>query len=421
MRGYGHQAISESNSIGRFPHSKAEPAGNLIAWEKFGIMNFRMRFRRYSALCAGSLSFVGATAAGIAAPVFYPKPGLVDQSTGLMESLVGGYWYRGSAVVARDPHLLFSCAHLFYEQREWASDYYFHRAHNAKGYPPEGSGASPRGFHYFTSYSSGVNAYGQDSDVAFASDFTVFYANKEMAPDAVDWWPKGGPALRSGKSKRIVGYPSRVDFTGANGHCYQHATDWFSYDAYKVLSGFNEFQDVSTGPGNSGGPVFVHDPTSGNDRLAGILVSGSRRTAGVIALDLSTHTLSSYALGEEDQALTFSNAVARALPDPGGSDTVFPIQVSGFSGTIQKIKLSLNVSTTRRGDLNVYLKSPSGRIAWINKQSSDSGDNLILNGQNLTNRFGGFAPNGQWEIHIRDTTPGVQAVFNSYSLAITGL
>lgn len=384
-------------------------------------MKFSMRSRRFSALFAGSLTLALADSVATGQSVFYPKPGLVDDATGLMESLVGGYWYRGSAVVARDPKLLYSCAHLFYEQRQWASDFYFHRAYSAKGYPPEGSGASPRGLHYFTSYSSGVNAYGQDSDVAFASDFTVLYSSKAMAPYAVDWWPKGGAALRSGKAKRIIGYPSRVDYTGAAGHCYQHATDWFNYDGYKVLNGFNEFQNVSTGPGNSGGPVFVHDPSTGEDRLAGILVSGSRRTAGVIALDLSTHTLASYALGQKDQTRTYTDNIARSFPDGATTDTIIPIRVSGFSGTIQKLKLSLNISTARRGDLNVYLKSPGGRIRWINKQSFDQGDNLILTDENLTNRFGGYAPNGTWELHVRDAVAGEKAVLGSYLLSITGL
>lgn len=356
----------------------------------------------------------------MAQAVFYPKQQLADTSTGLMESLVGGYWYRGSAVVARDPKLLYSCAHLFYEQGEWASDYYFHRAYNAKGYPAEGAGASPRGLHYFSSYSSGVDAYGQDSNAAFSSDFTVLYGNYEFSYYPVSWWANGGSALRSGKLKRIVGYPSRVDFTGAAGHCYQHSTDWFTYDAYKVVQGFNEFENVSTGPGNSGGPVFVQDSSGGN-RLAGILVSGTRRTAGVIALDLSTHTLAGYALGLEDQTRTFKDTTPRLLPDGAAANTVVRFKVSGFSGTIQKIKLGLNIATTRSGDLNVYLRSPNGRILWIAKKSADTSDNLVLSGANLTRWFGGYDPNGEWQLRIRDAVPQVRATFQSASLTITGL
>lgn len=369
---------------------------------------------------AACLLVAGTGSSAMAAAVYYPKQRLVDSSTGLMESLVGGYWYRGSAVVARDPKLLYSCAHLFYEQGEWASDYYFHRACNSKGYPAEGSGASPRGLHYFTSYSSGVDAYGQDSNAAFSSDFTVLYGNSAFGNNPVSWWANGGPVLRSGKLKRIVGYPSRVDYTGAAGHCYQHATDWFTYDAYRVVQGFNEFDYVSTGPGNSGGPVFVQD-SSGGSRLAGILVSGSRRTAGVIALDLSTHTLAGYALGLEDQTQTFSNNTPRLLPDGASVNTVIPLNVSGFSGTIQKIKLSLNIATSRRGDIDLYLRAPNGRILWIAKKSSDTSDNLILSGSNLTRWFGGYSPNGEWQLRVRDAVPNVRATFQSASLTITGL
>ena len=64
--------------------------------------------------------------------VYYPIPGLVDESTGFMESYAAGGWYRGSAVIARDPKLIYSCAHLFYENGKWATDYYFHRAYHGK-------------------------------------------------------------------------------------------------------------------------------------------------------------------------------------------------------------------------------------------------------------------------------------------------
>ena len=377
-------------------------------------------YRGLTHLAAGLL-LAGTGSTVVAQTVFYPKQQLADTATGLMESFVAGYWYRGTAVVARDPKLLYSCAHLFYEQGEWATDFYFHRAYHGKDYPAESAGASPRGLHYFSSYSSGVDAYGQDSNAAFSSDFTVLYGNNAFSYYPVSYYANGGPALRSGKLKRIVGYPSRVDYTGVAGHCYQHSTDWFTYDAYKVLQGFNEFENVSTGPGNSGGPVFVQDSGSGASRLAGNLVSGSRRTAGVIALDLSTHTLSGYALGLEDQTQAFRDDTPRLLPDGASSYTIIPLKVSGFSGTIQKIKLNLNIATARRGDLDVYLRSPSGKIRWIAKKSSDSSDNLVLSGANLTRWFGGYSPNGEWQVRVRDAVPKVRATFQSASLTITGL
>jgi hypothetical protein len=373
--------------------------------------------KRTFSLLAASFSLAGFSAA---AKVYYPVPGLVNESTGLLESFVAGDWYRGSGVVARDSRLIYSCAHLFYESREWATDYNFYRANHSATYPDESTAASPRGLHYFTSYSSGVKSYGSDSNQAFASDFTVLYANSSFGT-AVNWWPMGGLALRSANPKLIVGYPSDIDFTGASGHCYQHSTGWFDYEAFRLYGIYHEFDDVSTGSGNSGGPIFVRNTATGDDLLAGILVAGTRRTAGIVVLDLSTDTLAGYALGLKDKILTFTETAARKLPDGTRTYTTIPIRVSGFSGSISKLKLSLSIATKRRGDLDVYLKSPNGRIRWISKRAGGSTDNLEIHDLNLSKFFTGYAPNGTWELKMRDSAAGTRATFLSGSLTVSAL
>ena len=354
-----------------------------------------------------------------AGQLFYSKRDFVNDSTGLLESKTAGDWYRGSGVVARDEKLIYSCAHLFYEAGEWATDYNFYRACHSSQYPSESTGVSPRGLHYFTSYSSGVDSYGSDSNRAFAADFTVLYGDSSFG-DPVGWWSKGGPVLKSSRSKQIVGYPSEIDYTGESGRCYQHSTGVFGYSAYQLRGGYHEFDDVSTGSGNSGGPIFVQGD-SGDEFLAGILVAGTRRTAGVVALDLSTHTMAGYALGLKNKTLTFSNTTGFQLPDGSQSYTRIPFSVSGFTGSLAKMKLNLSVSTKSRGDLDVYLKSPSGRIHWISRRSGGSLDNLEIIGANLTNSYYGSQPNGKWELRIRDAVPGTRATFVRASLVVSAL
>jgi hypothetical protein len=351
--------------------------------------------------------------------VFFPLPGLVDQSTGFMESKVDGEWYRGSGVIARDPKLIYSCAHLYYEGGKWATNYRFFRAYHGRSFPDSRDAASPRGLHYFTSYSTGVKSYGSDSDRTFASDFTVLYGNSDFGP-AVGWWSKGGPALRSNQPKRVVGYPADIDYTGELGRVFQHATAWFDYPAYRVVGGFHEFEDVSTGPGNSGGPVFVRD-NLGNEDLAGILVAGTRRTAGVVALDLSTDTLAGYALGLKEITRSFSNKTPLRLPDGGKAYTAIPIKVSGFSGSIVRLKVSLSVTTRRRGDLDVFLRSPAGRIRWISKRDGGTADNLQIDNLDLSGIFRGTAANGTWEIWIRDAVKGSASTFQNASIKVSAL
>lgn len=369
---------------------------------------------------ARTLLFLSVSSASLEAQLVYSKRNLAEPSAGMIESKLFGEWYRGSGVVARDPRLIYSCAHVFYENGVWASDYVFHRNHHKRSYPRTRDGAKPRGVRHFSSYTSNVSKFGSDSDQAFASDFTVLYGDTSFG-SPVGWFSNGAAALKSGAPKRIVGYPAEIDFTGAPGYCFQHSTGDFNRAAYRVRGSFYEFNNVSTGPGNSGGPVFVQDATSGKRLLAGMLVSGSRRTAGVVALDLATHTLASYALGLKPRTQEFSNGEAFILSDGSSSFATRDIPVAGFTGTLESIRLTLTLQTPQRGDLDVYLRSPGGKIGWISRKSGGSADDLIIRDLNLDATFNGGPANGVWRLYLRDSVLGNSASFMNASLRVTAL
>jgi hypothetical protein len=366
------------------------------------------------------LLLLSLSAPTLEAQIVYSKRSLSEPSAGMIESKLFGEWYRGSGVVARDPRLIYSCAHVFYENGVWANDYVFHRNYHKRTYPRTRDGAKPRGIRHFSSYTSSVSSFGSDSDQAFASDFTVLYGNSSFGP-SVGWFANGASALKSGALKRIVGYPAEIDFTGAAGFCFQHSTGDFKRSAYRVRGSFYEFDNVSTGPGNSGGPVFVQDGTSGQRLLAGMLVSGSRRTAGVVALDTATHTLASYALGLKPKSQEFSNDHAFILKDGSSSFATRDIPVSGFTGTLESIRLSITLYTPQRGDLEVYLRSPGGKIGWITRKSGGSADDLVVSNLNLDATFHGGPANGVWRLYFRDSVMGNSASFLKASLRVTAL
>ena len=373
----------------------------------------RNSFTAHSVICLLALS----ASHGVAG-VYYSKRGLFDQSTGYIESEVAGDWFRGSGVIARDPKLIYSCGHLLYDQGVWATDYIFYRAYNSRYSPDSAEGASPRGFHYFTSYSDNVDVYGQDSSRAFAYDFTVFYGTESFG-DPVGWWSDGGAILTSNRLKRIVGYPTVVEYTGEKGYNYQYGTDWFTTPAEQTRGAYYYFNKVSTGGGNSGGPVFVQDTGSSDYYLGGILVSGSYSTAGVYALNASSNSMASAALGIKSITKTFSNTQSVQLPDAGTSYVSRETTASGFSDTITALKFSTSITTPRRGDLDVYLQSPSGRIRWVHKKSTDTADNIVVNNANYSSSFLGYAANGVWKLKMRDGVTHNRATFNNFSVTVS--
>lgn len=334
----------------------------------------------------------------VARQTFYSKPEFANQSVGLMETRVRNGYYRGSATVARDERILYSCAHIVYERGVWAKDYTFHRAWHERRFPAQRLGASPRGFHYFAAYARAARYTNGESNASFANDFTVFYGNQSFGP-AARVQEDSGALLRATGEKRIIGYPAIIDFTRKRGFAYQHNTGWFPNGGYQVRDGFHEFFGVSTGSGNSGGGVFLRDPVNGEDLLAGILVSGGFRNAGVVAMDSSTRSLARTAIGSSYASWMIANANRSSLGRNSGS-LVRALPVEGQTGSVESISLDLDLSGVQGTTPVVFLQSPTGRIQRIAVLKAGAGV-VRLRDHDLGDAFRGSDPSGKWLVRIR--------------------
>jgi hypothetical protein len=186
-----------------------------------------------------------------------------------------------------------------------------------------------------------------------------------------------------------------------------------------MKNAYNRFTGVSTGPGNSGGPVFVYDSDNEKEYLAGILVSGLSNSAGVCALNDDTNKMASNALGIEPVTRTYTNSKRLRLPDGSRKYSSRSITADGFSEGLTGLTLSARINTRHRGELAVYLKSPSGRIHWLSKPSKNRRKNLVLNDLDLSAVFDGATPNGRWVFRMRDARTGNPSVFRNFSVSIT--
>lgn len=375
-----------------------------------------MIFRKKFALAVlVPLSF-GISVPGSASPVVYSKPKLENRSTGILETRVAGEWYRGSGVVARDPRLIYSCAHMFYDEGAWATRSVFHRAWNDRQDPRPSQGAAVRGYYAFSTYAAIVDRRGAETNRAFDSDFTILYGNRPFGA-AMPVTSKGGAAVRSPRSKHIVGYPAVIDFTGKRGFAFQHSTGPFGQRAVRFYDSYFEFRGVSTGSGNSGGPVFVKNK-AGKDVLAGILVSGWRRMAGVRALDKSSESLAKQVLGAETKALKFANR-NRVTLVPGGESswTERAVVVRDVDGVARRLSMNMSVSAADGASYDAFLRSPGGSVRWIRRAGRSGGESGI----DLSDRFGGIDPNGTWTLHLRAAPDSGEVVFENFSITFDAL
>lgn len=388
---------------------------------------------RISTCLAKGLFMAGLLSAPFVQAQVYPLPVAAENldtapynSTGLLFTQIGTSGYRGSAVVARDSRLLYTAAHVLYENGKWATDIEFARRWNSSISPTLSQMVPVRGYRSYATYSGGNTAE------AFSLDFAIGYSTAATSfGPAVGWQEDGGPLLRNASiPKLILGYPARRDFDGASGYYYQHRTGPFtaamrqSYDSYHTLSG------VSTGGGNSGGPVLAN--VGGQYSLAGILVSGSTTSIGVHGLDATASTMAKNVLTSlsvpsaptpaPSKIQTVANTTELLLPDGSQIYSSRAFSVSGLPATTTATTFNLLIETTYRGDLDVYVRSPSGRVHWVKQHSpTESGRNLVVTNASYTSTFAGANPNGTWEVYMRDYYRADRATFKSSSLTITSL
>jgi hypothetical protein len=342
-------------------------------------------------------------------------------SVGLVETVVWGTPYRGSASVARDHRLVYSCGHLVYDNGRWASVFRFARAYHSYLPPEWWQYQTARGFYKLAGYTP----FGFFND--FDDDFAVAYAS------ANGWF--GPPllihsnpiqALESNEQKMIAGYPADLDHTYAvdTGFYYLHRTGPFRqryYDEDLSRAGGEYWREgVTTGGGNSGGPILVQE--GGQYRMAGVLVSGSfLGGSGVYALGSEAEQLGSIALSHSTEG---TSATRWAWPNGWiwDASSIYASRSFDFSSTptqAMEVRLSLGIYTQRRGDIDAFVRSPAGRfkvVAWRN--ASDKTPNLILNDEDISDNFRFLWGSGVWQLYFRDVFSGSPSWFHYASLKI---
>ncbi len=125
----------------------------------------------------------------------------------------------------------------------------------------------------------------------------------------------------------------------------------------------------------------------------------------------------------------------------GGPNTIrSPINVSGLSGVVKKIKVTFDIDHTWTGDLRISLLDPSGsRVVLVNRRggSSDDFNNVTFDqdapisihnasppftGTYLPegdlNDFKGRSPNGTWTLEVRDLAFQDGGSLNNWTLEI---
>jgi subtilisin-like proprotein convertase family protein len=142
------------------------------------------------------------------------------------------------------------------------------------------------------------------------------------------------------------------------------------------------------------------------------------------AVDVGTLRNWGIEVGLESAAQVIHEETAPGLAIPDND----PAGVSSFiviseSGTLQGIKVGVDITHTYIGDLRVELSSPSGQQAILHNRAGGGQDNLITTYDSITTpslaSLAGSPAEGNWVLRVRDLEGRDVGKLNKWSLEIT--
>ena len=343
---------------------------------------------------------------------------------------------RGSGFCAWNKRTFFSAAHVVFDDEtlEWLGPPLWHGKVNAARLI-QGNAVRSRGYFRWAEYAKLVDEDGGLAGEAFGQDVILGFAFKDLiqgAPARLDL--NGVSTLRKPVRAMMTGYPAEIAYSGKPTKGYfMHRTGPF-VSSYKRYSGMAlETTLISSGPGNSGGPIWT--PAPRNSWVAsGVVVGGLPSESIVYAFSKETNAFlravtpvlapgvpqSVEQRGIESSSRFFSSNRSRVLPDGVHKWTDYSFNVDGFpmDAEVTSVKISLNVKTAHRGDLQILLTGPGGYSTIIHNEQGASRKNLIIQNRNVSEDFLDIPVKGRWMVRFQDRLKGDISTVRSVSLEI---
>lgn len=339
---------------------------------------------------------------------------------------------RGSAFRAWHPQTIFTAAHVVFQNEAWtAPPVWYPKAHAAN--LDDAPKMRTRGYVRWNDYSRLVTEGEVNSK--FSKDVAVAFAFRTLGkgkPAKIE--TSGTRILNDGGIFTITGYPAENPYLNESIDGYfLHRTKPFRAD-FRSLSGRALIAPlITTGPGNSGGPVWVRNP-SNQWVTAGVLTGGLPSETVIYGFTpeispllrvlepmLSTPpVLTNGTRGVSASSMFFPYLKSHIIPDGVPRWSAFTVGVGAFENeaTVKTLKLDLDIRTAHRGDLQVMLTSPDGINVLVHNEGGSNANNLIYKAKGLSNFFADAIANGPWTLRIQDRLKGDICELRSFRLQI---
>jgi subtilisin-like proprotein convertase family protein len=361
------------------------------------------------------------------------NPALIDEAPYRFNGVVLTENARGSGFCAWHPKTFFSAAHVVFGDTAWTPPPYWVPAQNSAQVDADDAILS-RGYYRWIEY--GDLAVNPGSDTAFRRDVMLGFAFKKLiagTPAKIN--RNGEEDLRKKIPTMITGYPAK------NAYFEESISGYFLHQTGPTITPYQTYEGkaltstlVTTGPGNSGGPIWTKNSKK-EWIAAGVLTGGLPSEAVIYAfskdIDSFTRAVAPVirknkgtpiaANGVTASSFFFAHNEDTRIPDGVQKWTSFRFGVDKFGSgaTVTKVKLSLEINTGHRGDLQVILEGPGGYQALVHNENAAGKNNLIFRDRDFTASFAEIEADGYWYLRVQDRIAGDKAMLKSAVLEIS--
>ncbi len=286
-----------------------------------------------------------------------------------------------------------------------------------------------RGYRAFSDYASNVARFGGGDDRAFDFDSACLYF---LQPIADSFAFRRLNASGTPAPMAIVGYPSGFYSASDPRRLDMHATN----PPAGIVTSFQPFagtrrhrfsDDIYSGSGNSGGPVFAN--IGGRQYVVGVFVSGpvsGTEFAGIVEMDSELDAVIAAAsaavgnLGGSNGTVAETAAAGGlplAIPDFNDAGITSPISFGG-SGTATNVSVSFKITHPFIGDLEVDLIAPDGGLARLHQRAGGDANGIthvLLDVPVMAGR----AVRGTWQLRVRDRARLDTGTLESWSITFS--
>lgn len=159
---------------------------------------------------------------------------------------------------------------------------------------------------------------------------------------------------------------------------------------------------------------FVHPQSAVRTPLLGAVAQGENFGTGFFLGSVQGGVFDLVARGTTASAS--ASGLPLAIPDNDANGIASTVNITS-AGTVVEVRVSLGITHTFRGDLQVALRSPGGTTVLLQDQDGGSANDFSL-ARRFVGGFLGEAAGGTWELTVKDLAGADVGTLDSWSLEV---